>query len=112
MEDLGDVDLTGIHWVIVGGESGRGARPMEQAWVERLRDQCAAADVKFFFKQWGGVRKSKTGRLLDGKVHDAMPEIKSVPVPLKNERTALAEALGLITSKRTPLELAGAGCDS
>src|SRR3954470_21113771 len=69
LEDLGEVDLTGIAWVIVGGESGHGARPMEKAWVESLRDQCDAAGVKFFFKQWGGVQKKKTGRLLGGSTH-------------------------------------------
>lgn len=73
LEDLGTVDLTGIHWVIVGGESGPGARPMEEAWVRSLRDQCAAAAVPFFFKQWGGVLKKKRGRLLDGRTHDDMP---------------------------------------
>jgi protein gp37 len=55
LEDLGQIDLTGIHWVIVGGESGPGARRIEQAWVESIRDQCVAAQVPFFFKQWGGV---------------------------------------------------------
>ena len=112
LEDLGEVDLTGIDWVIVGGESGHGARPMEQAWVERLRDQCEAAGVKFFFKQWGGVQKSKTGRLLDGRTHDEMPEILPVAVPSKKERIKLAEALGLATLKRTSLVLAAEGCVS
>lgn len=73
LEDLGIVDLNGIHWVIVGGESGPGARPMQRAWVESLRDQCADANVPFFFKQWGGVQKKKTGRLLDGRTYDARP---------------------------------------
>lgn len=65
--------LDGIHWVIVGGESGPGARPMEKAWVEQIRDQCLAKDVAFFFKQWGGVRKSKTGRRLERRTWDQMP---------------------------------------
>jgi protein gp37 len=73
LEDLGEVDLTGINWVIVGGESGAGARPMRYEWVASLRDQCAAAGVPFFFKQWGGVQKKRHGRLLDNKTHDAMP---------------------------------------
>ena len=73
LEDLGTVDLRGIHWVIVGGESGHGARPMERTWVESIRDQCAAANVPFFFKQWGGVQKKKAGRLLDGRTHDGRP---------------------------------------
>jgi protein gp37 len=74
IEDLGELDLRGIHWVIVGGESGAGARPMDRAWVHNIREQCDAAGVSFFFKQWGGVRKSETGRELDGKTYDAMPD--------------------------------------
>jgi protein gp37 len=73
LEHLGTLDLRGIHWVIVGGESGHGARPMERAWVESIRDQCAAAGVPFFFKQWGGVQKKKAGRLLDGRTYDGRP---------------------------------------
>jgi protein gp37 len=73
LEDLGTVDLSGIHWVILGGESGHGARLMERTWVESIRDQCAAAQVPFFFKQWGGVQKKKTGRLLDGRTYDDRP---------------------------------------
>ena len=68
-----DLPLQGIHWVIVGGESGPGARPMNSAWVTNLRDQCVSADVPFFFKQWGGVNKGKTGRELDGRLWDEMP---------------------------------------
>lgn len=68
-----NLDLTGIHWVIVGGESGHGARPMDPAWVRSVRDQCVASNVKFFFKQWGGVRKRVTGRVLDGRTWDQMP---------------------------------------
>lgn len=74
LEDLGPLDLSGIGWVILGGESGPGARPMEADWVRSIRDQCGAAGVSFFFKQWGGVRKSKSGRLLDGRTHDEAPE--------------------------------------
>jgi protein gp37 len=73
LEDLGVIDLNGIHWVIVGGESGHGARPMHADWVRSVRDQCQAAGVKFFFKQWGGVRKGKTGRELDGRTYDDQP---------------------------------------
>lgn len=68
-----NLDLTGISWVIVGGESGPGARPMSSEWVEDIRDQCQAANVAFFFKQWGGVNKSRTGRELDGRTWDEMP---------------------------------------
>jgi protein gp37 len=67
------LDLEGIHWVIVGGESGHGARPMDPRWVRSIRDQCVASNVKFFFKQWGGVRKHITGRVLDGRTWDEMP---------------------------------------
>jgi protein gp37 len=73
LEDLGKIDLTDIHWVIVGGESGPGARSMQEPWVASLRDQCLNAKVPFFFKQWGGVRKHKTGRSLDGKHYDQLP---------------------------------------
>jgi len=66
--------LEGIHWAIVGGESGPGARPMEEAWVHSIKKQCAAAGTAFFFKQWGGVQKHRHGRELEGKVYDAMPE--------------------------------------
>ncbi len=74
LEDLGELDLTGISWVIVGGESGPGARPMDAAWVRNIRDQCIDSKVAFFFKQWGGVRKKETGRELDGKYWDQFPE--------------------------------------
>lgn len=65
-----------IDWVIPGGESGAGARPMAAAWVRSLRDQCAAGGAAFLFKQWGGVRKGKAGRVLDGRIHDGMPEVR------------------------------------
>lgn len=73
---LGAIDhlpLAGINWVIVGGESGPGARPMKPEWVTSLRDQCVTARVPFFFKQWGGVRKHTTGRELEGRTWDQMP---------------------------------------
>lgn len=73
---LGPLDnlcLNGIDWVIVGGESGPGARPMNAEWVLSIRDQCVRANVPFFFKQWGGVRKKKFGRTLDGRTWDEMP---------------------------------------
>jgi protein gp37 len=73
LENLGEIDLTGIGWVILGGESGHGARPMDADWVRSVRDQCQAAGVPFFFKQWGGVRKTKAGRTLDGRMHDEVP---------------------------------------
>jgi protein gp37 len=70
---LGTLDLSGIHWVIVGGESGPGARPIEGAWVRDIRKQCRREGVPFFFKQWGGVRKKRNGRVLDGRTWDGMP---------------------------------------
>ena len=73
LENLGALNLTGIGWVIVGGESGPGARPMEKRWVEAIRDQCKMEGIPFFFKQWGGVRKSEAGRLLDGRTYDEFP---------------------------------------
>ena len=69
-----DLNLSGIDWVIVGGESGPKARPMELPWVTEIRDQCLSANVPFFFKQWGGVNKKKSGRLLDGRTWDEMPK--------------------------------------
>lgn len=72
---VGHLGLRGIHWVIVGGESGAGARPMRAEWVRDIRQQCLDARVPFFFKQWGGVHKSWEGRVLDGRTWDAMPGI-------------------------------------
>jgi protein gp37 len=85
LEDLGELNLAGIHWVIVGGESGNGARPMKREWVVSIRKQCSQAGVPFFFKQWGGVRKSRTGRELDGRTYDEMP--------VESRRTLLANRL-------------------
>ena len=72
---LPNLDLSGIHWLIAGGESGPHARPMEEAWVLDLRDQCLAAKVAFFFKQWGGRTSKSGGRTLDGHLYDAMPSL-------------------------------------
>lgn len=82
---LTGIDLDGIDWVIVGGESGPGARPMRAEWVRSLRRDCQKARVPFFFKQWGGVIKSRTGRELDGKTYDEMPSRALV-----NSRLAVA----------------------
>jgi protein gp37 len=73
LEDLGKLPLEGISWVIVGGESGPGARPMKEAWVLSIREQCEAMKVPFFFKQWGGVRKKSMGRTLLGRTYDEFP---------------------------------------
>jgi protein gp37 len=72
---LTNINLEGIDWVIVGGESGPNSRPMEKEWVEDIQQQCEKACVAFFFKQWGGVNKKKTGRLLNGRTYDEMPSI-------------------------------------
>ena len=89
LKDLGDLDLGGIHWVIVGGESGPGARPMLPTWVEAIRRQGQDHQVAFFFKQWGGVQKSKTGRELGGRTWDEYPSQKSAiarPVARRHPR--------------------------
>jgi protein gp37 len=70
---LAKLDLTDIHWVIAGGESGPGARPMDPEWPRELRDKCRETGVAFFFKQWGGVQKHRTGRILDGRTWDELP---------------------------------------
>jgi|SRR3954471_7584127 len=75
LEDLGDLDLSDISWVIVGGESGPKARRMDPNWVERIFRQCRQQKVPFFFKQWGGTRKKRTGRLLHGRTYDEMPQL-------------------------------------
>ncbi len=72
---VGKLNLRAIDWVIVGGESGPHARAMDPCWVTGLRDQCRRADVPFFFKQWGGVQKKKTGRTLEGRTWDEMPAV-------------------------------------
>jgi protein gp37 len=72
---LGKLNLSGIDWVIAGGESGPKARSMDAAWVREIRDQCVEAKVAFFFKQWGGKRKSRTGRELDGRTWDQFPTL-------------------------------------
>jgi protein gp37 len=70
---LSHLDLDGINWVIVGGESGPGARKMDEEWVKEIRNQCLSARVPFFFKQWGGVQKKKAGRELEGRIWNEMP---------------------------------------
>ncbi len=90
LENLGKLRLDGIHWVIVGGESGRGARPMDVAWVEAIRTQCEDARVPFFFKQWGGVRKGETGRELGGRTYDEMPALSGRPMPSREVRVRMA----------------------
>jgi protein gp37 len=92
LEDLGTLDLRSIDWAIVGGESGPKARPMDADWVRSLRDQCKRSRVPFFFKQWGGIQKSKAGRCLDGRTHDAFPPYKfsTRPTATTRQRIELA----------------------
>jgi protein gp37 len=75
LELIPDLPLDGIHWVIVGGESGRRPRPVDPDWVRAIRDRCATNRVPFFFKQWGGTNKKRAGRLLDGRTWDDMPGV-------------------------------------
>ena len=91
--ELGELNLSGISWVIVGGESGPGARPMQSEWVESILSQCRSANVPFFFKQWGGTRKNRTGRLLFGRTYDEMPPRSTVGVPDRKQRRALRDEL-------------------
>lgn len=86
LEDLGKIDLKGIHWVIVGGESGHGARPLKENWVDSILRQCRTMDVPFFFKQWGGVHKKRAGRMLNGRLYDEYPTTEFRRVPHHAER--------------------------
>lgn len=90
LEDLGTFDLSGIDWVIVGGESGPGARPIRKEWVVSIREQCKAAQVPFFFKQWGGTRKALAGRELEGRTYDEYPPRLATPVPDRADCVSLA----------------------
>lgn len=97
LEHLGDLDLMGIGWVIVGGESGPGARPMRQDWVTAIQRQCRSQGVAFFFKQWGGVRKSEAGRTLNGRTYDEFPaELKSAGAEADHDGPRIGPAPGLL----------------
>jgi protein gp37 len=85
---LDQLSLSGIHWVIVGGESGPGARPMREEWVQSILMQCRDQDVAFFFKQWGGVRKGRTGRLLNSRTYDEYPATR----PTRESRQPIVAA--------------------
>lgn len=93
LEDLAKLNLDGISWVIVGGESGPGARPIEKEWVLSIRDQCRCVGVPFFFKQWGGVRKSAAGRKLEGRTYDEFPQRVQHPIPDAQKCLGLAEMI-------------------
>lgn len=101
LEDLGRLNLSGIHWTIVVGESGPGARPMEEEWVLSIRDQCRAANVPFFFKQWGGVRKGRVGRLLGGRTYNEFPSVVPNPVPSQDVRLALLAKIETVAATST-----------
>jgi protein gp37 len=92
LEELGEFDLRGIHWVIVGGESGHGARPMKEEWVLSVLEQCQRASVPFFFKQWGGVHKGRAGRRLGGRTYDEYPRIVRADFPDRPFRNRVAAA--------------------
>jgi len=94
LEDLGELNLAGVSWVIVGGESGPGARPMKREWVLRIRDECHRARVPFFFKQWGGVRKGEAGRELEGTTYDAFPSVIANETPPDSVRLPLVFEFG------------------
>jgi protein gp37 len=99
LEDLGPINLEGIFWVIAGGESGAGARPMAEEWALSIREQCRHAQVPFFFKQWGGWNKKKAGRLLQGRTYDEMPPRFQNPVPEKKERLVMMEQVQAMIAK-------------
>jgi protein gp37 len=98
LEDLGTFDLSKISWAIVGGESGPGARRMQKDWVRSIRNQCRKASVPFFFKQWGGVRKKKYGRELDGRTYDEYPVRVASPIPEREICLALAHKSTISTT--------------
>ena len=100
LEDVGAINLDKISWVIVGGESGNGARPMKKEWVVSIKDQCQKNHVSFFFKQWGGVRKSAAGRMLDGKTYDQYPNRVRNPVLGTSQCAAMVRAVEATISSK------------
>jgi protein gp37 len=103
LEDLGAINLDGIHWVIVGGESGHGARPMKEEWVQSIRKQCETAGALFFFKQWGGVQKKKAGRVLDNRTYDARPTVAGRQPASKSDRECLLSSFINTTYDSAPI---------
>lgn len=91
LEDIGKINLSKINWVIVGGESGPGSRPIEEDWVVSIKDQCQSLEIPFFFKQWGGVHKKENGRRLQRKLYDEFPLLKMNKVPSKQVASSKAE---------------------
>lgn len=102
IEDLGEINLDGIHWVIVGGESASNKRPLRKEWALSIRDQCQQAGIPFFFKQWGGTRKKKAGRLLDGRTYDEFPPRVQHPVASLAQRKRWMAAFS--TETQEPLQ--------
>src|SRR5690349_1781638 len=102
--DPGELDLRAVDWVVLGGESGPGARTLEPEWARSVRQQCRAARVPFFFKQWGGARHGASGRELDGKTPDRLPALRQRAVPSREERLrrreVFADAIGTETRQR------------
>jgi protein gp37 len=99
LEDLGPLNLEGIHWVIVGGESGPGARPMDSKWVTTIKEQCESQRALFFFKQGGGVQKAKNGRELNGRTYDAMPALSTHEPPQRLSREQLLSKLAQVADR-------------
>ncbi len=99
LEDIGEINLAGISWVIVGGESGFGARPIRKEWVSSLKNQCKRAKVPFFFKQWGGIRKKEAGRELDGRTYDEFPPIIRGSTPTNSQRLEYIDATVVHSSR-------------
>ena len=94
LEDLGEFDLSGINWAIVGGESGTGARPVQDSWIQSILSLCRRSAVPFFFKQWGGRNKKAAGRLLNGKTYDEFPRsLPKTPVPAIEQKPLLLQEM-------------------
>jgi protein gp37 len=105
---VSNMDLQNINWVIIGGESGPGARPMKPEWVIGIRDQCLKASVAFFFKQWGGVRKKSAGRELHGRVWSEMP-VPASKIEARSQKSGVGiKAPGTPASRRPGLGMAAA----
>ena len=102
LEDLDTFNISGLDWAIVGGESGHGARPMKEEWVEKILKLCRRERVAFFFKQWGGVHKSIAGRHLHGRTYDEMPKRMVAAMPEKKDRLKMARPFEDKSSLWTP----------
>jgi hypothetical protein len=108
LEELGRIDLKGLSWVIVGGESGAGARTLKRDWVLAIERQCRDAGVPFFFKQWGGVRKKESGRKLSGRTYDELPRVIRSAPPVRARRLELLERTRCQLAQYPSVALVGA----